>query len=593
SSLAKEEESVLERGLRASDLLYLDFFTGDADHEGHATSAPTAMFHVLQELDAVLGQVWKAVQEGPLAPQTLLVVVSDHGMNNVPGILSQTFSLPDFFNSPAGGAHHVITDREQLSDYKLRGINPLVHRVVTPSTSSFYLKDQAARYPTAWLDIDGNERTAVHLRNSDLNKVHILLLQSARADLSPVVRKAAAQCMIATVDRHRTGWSRTAADLAIEISALDAAISERKQLLRSLAGRLTSEQREEGEDKAHKRLRREMNEWDSEATAYRTYLTRLRALLAFRPDDTRRFSRNIAELVPEMALGDHNNVADLEHYVVGPSPAGLVVGKDGRLDQARSFQYVNYFPLLLHQHALNNPQPQLSSNPIDFTAMALPDGSYYADATAPQHGYWLYGGEDRQLVILQDAAGRLSLKPACNLLQDENGRVKWTAQGWRSELPLSLFEDPNLDVPAPEDRGKWLSDWHSEGEWLAAIHKCRYSNGVIGITEELSPVAANVPGPPGINPVLLRFEKRRRELVQADFHVFAADHWNFNVRFPNPGGNHGGFLRMSTHSVWMMAGAGLPARQIDQPYDSLNFASTILNLLGRTPPMPDRVVDLQ
>ena len=85
-----------------------------------------------------------------------------------------------------------------------------------------------------------------------------------------------------------------------------------------------------------------------------------------------------------------------------------------------------------------------------------------------------------------------------------------------------------------------------------------YSNGVIGITEFFSPVGANVPGPPNISPVLLRYERRRRELVQPDFEIFATDHWNFNVRNFNPGGNHGSFLRISTHSVWMMEGTAYP-----------------------------------
>jgi hypothetical protein len=132
-----------------------------------------------------------------------------------------------------------------------------------------------------------------------------------------------------------------------------------------------------------------------------------------------------------------------------------------------------------------------------------------------------------------------------------------------------------------------------EREWMRVVHRCEYSNAVIGITEELSPVADNVPGPPGISPILLRFERRRRELVQADFHVFAADHWNFNVRFPNPGGNHGSFFRMSTHSVWILAGAGVSTRVVSEPYDSLNFASTILSLTGQKPPVPDCVVALE
>jgi hypothetical protein len=80
--------------------------------------------------------------------------------------------------------------------------------------------------------------------------------------------------------------------------------------------------------------------------------------------------------------------------------------------------------------------------------------------------------------------------------------------------------------------------------------------------------------------------------VETDFHIFASDHWNFNVRFPNPGGNHGAFFRISTHAVWMVAGQGIPAKKVDEPYDGLNFASTMLSILGKPVPMPDRVVPL-
>src|SRR5206468_4010700 len=100
----------------------------------------------------------------------------------------------------------------------------------------------------------------------------------------------------------------------------------------------------------------------------------------------------------------------------------------------------------------------------------------------------------------------------------------------RPGLPLRLFEDQELKVPAAKNRAHWLSESHTELEWMDAIHNCRYSNGVIGITEQFSPVAANVPGPAGLRPILVRYERRRRELVQPDFEVFASDHWNFNVR---------------------------------------------------------------
>lgn len=43
----------------------------------------------------------------------------------------------------------------------------------------------------------------------------------------------------------------------------------------------------------------------------------------------------------------------------------------------------------------------------------------------------------------------------------------------------------------------------------------------------------------------------------------------------------------------MMAGAGLPqGKHIELPYDSLNFGSTVLQLVGKKPPLAARVVEL-
>ncbi len=585
AELQKQLESELEKNLTWPSILYLDLYTGDIDHEGHATSDPAALFDVLRGLDALAGRIWTRIQQTSLAQDTVFAVVSDHGMNNVPGVISQSFSLPDLLNSREGGAHHVITNRVQLSDYKLRGLDPLVHRVITSSTVSFYLKNEASRYPTAWLDIDGNERAAVHLRNSDLNKIHILLLQLSRTDLPVNLRSAAATLLRNTIDRHRAAWSKTANQLDEEMSALEQAIAARKVAIQDANVKLSSEQRENGEDKAVRRRKDELLDWEEEHSAYVAYASHLRALLALQPDPVHIFTQKMSALIPEMSLGDNNTVRDLRRYIAGPGPLGLVLDRNGRIDEEESFRRVNYFSLLAKQRVRNNPQKDLSDRPIDFTMMSLPD-------EAKAHAYWLYRDEDSQLLILADKAHGVSVRPVRDLQQDQAGKITWKDQPWRAGLPLQLFEDPKLNLPPGVDRAQWLCGWHTEREWFEAIHQTRYSNGVIGVIEELSPVEDNVPGPPGISPVLLRYEKRRRELVQADFNVFASDHWNFNTRFPNPGGNHGSFLRISTHSVWMMAGAGIPTEQIAQPYDSLNFASTILNLLGKTPPMPARVVSL-
>jgi hypothetical protein len=85
--------------------------------------------------------------------------------------------------------------------------------------------------------------------------------------------------------------------------------------------------------------------------------------------------------------------------------------------------------------------------------------------------------------------------------------------------------------------------------------------------------------------VVARFRRRQRQLLEPDFVVFARDHWNFNAFSFNPGGNHGAFFRISTHSVLMFAGGqGTSIRKglaIEEPYDSLSLVPTLLALTGQ------------
>jgi hypothetical protein len=496
--------------------------------------------------------------------------------------------LPDLLNSPEGGGHHVVTNRHQLSDYKLVGLDPLVHRVVTPSTASFYLAGESAHYPTAWLDLDGNERASLQLRNSDLNKLHILLLQLA-SEPRANVRCAAAQAILTIIDMHRSAWAAIADQLTAELAILQQAIGQRRELMAQQPKKWSKEQLARGDRVTARRLANQLQAWQREHLEYRSYVDHLRALLNLHVDAAHPFAPKIPELIPELALGDRNSIRQLKHYAVGPAPGGLILDPRGNLDEERSFRYVDYFSLLAAQRVRNNPQAALSSRPIDFVAMRLPEHAVPGACQA----YWLYASEDRQLLLLVNHREEIALRPIGGLMQDDAGRVGWHELTWQSGLPLHLFEDPELRVAPSVDRGDWLSGWHPEREWFRAVHRCLYSNAVIGIPEQFSPVGDNVPGTPGTPQLLLDYERRRRELVEPDFQIFAANHWNFNVRGFNPGGNHGSFFRISTHSVWMMAGKDVPPKAIEDPYDSLNFASTMLKLAGKSPPMSDRVVDLQ
>ncbi len=568
--LARQTDADLAADLAKRKVLYLDFYDGDVDHQGHATSQQAALLEVLKAVDARVGRLWTEVQKSPLAKNTVFAMVSDHGMNNVAGVISQTYSLTDLLSSPAGGGHHIVTDRQQLSDFKLKSLDPFTTRVVTPTRTSFYLADEANRYPTAWLDIDGNERTSVGLRNNDFNKIHILLKQLARKDLAAAQRKAAVAFVRGLIDKNRASWSRTERELTEELKLVSASIAGEPKKI-------------DKKDDRELRAREQSLDRQEELGGYSDYLQHLHRLLTYEPDFDKPLKDKVDSYLPEMAQGDNNSVGQIQHYVVGLTPAGITLDDAGRLDEERTFRHVNYPQLLLRQRANNVPQKGLSNQPIDFVAMILPD----------RRSYWLYSDESRQLMIETDTDGRIRLRPVKKLSQADAGTPLQVEDiAWQSGLPLALFEDAKLHIPAGAERGAWLSQWHSEREWMQAIHECRYSTGVIGIVEELAPIGPNVPGKPGLDPVMLRYERRRRDLVEADFHVFAADHWNFNVRFPNAGGNHGAFFRISTHSVWMVAGPGIPVRSVEEPYDGLNFASTMLSLAGKPVPMPERVVSL-
>lgn len=128
------------------------------------------------------------------------------------------------------------------------------------------------------------------------------------------------------------------------------------------------------------------------------------------------------------------------------------------------------------------------------------------------------------------------------------------------------------------------------------MHKTRYSDGVIALHEQFrrDALRSGLAGDAGL---IERFKQRRRRLAEADFLIFANDHWNFNVRGFNPGGNHGSFLRISTRSLLMFAGGadtGIPQHdRIEEPYDSLSFVPTILDLMGlrrEASELPGRVI---
>jgi len=561
NSVSEQLQRELIAKLADPNIAYLDYFTGDFDHIAHLTGDWASQRAVLQELDAFLGRVEVAIERSPLRDTTVLALVSDHGMNTDEQIYSQGFDLLGFFRSRAGGAHHVITNRYPMDEYKLRGLYPFVSEVVNESSESAYLRGQAKEYPTALLDLDGNERACVYLRNSALNAIQILQQQLAQKGVPNRIRAATARALMAQIDGRRAQWNLELAELGRQLADVRAKIAAAEPKVAAMKDvKWTEQQRADGMDQEQRRQAAALERLRSYEHGYSAWQAALKRILDVTEDDV--LSGKAKQLVPHRVMGDLNSIHDLQNYVVGASVDG-------------GLATMNYFDALTRIQ-VRNTQKDLAPTPVDFIGVRLP-----ADQLAdhPDAAVWLYASPQSQAIVMMrhPAGERRSYRylPVCNLTQDAGGAIHFDSAEWRAGYPLHMFEDPALDTGGVA-RAEWLNGWHTDLEWLKAAHLTRYSNGVTGIIEEEIEHAPHE-----------GFYAFTRRAAESDFIVFAKDHWNFNVRSFNPGGNHGSFLRISTHSTLMFSGGvdtGVPRGiGVEQPYDSYSFAPTILRLMNIAP----------
>ena len=207
ASFARQRQKEVMDGLRNPALRYLDYFATEYDHSAHLNADRISLLRELTDLDEFVGRVAEGIALSPYPQSTILVLVSDHGMNGYEGVYSQGYNLVDWFASAAGGGHHALTNRHPLAEFTLKGLDPLVAQVITPSSAPGYLQGQSDLYPTVTLDLDGNERASIGLRNNTFNKLHILLDQLTRKSLRGEVRAAALKAFFRIRDTARPDTS--------------------------------------------------------------------------------------------------------------------------------------------------------------------------------------------------------------------------------------------------------------------------------------------------------------------------------------------------------------------------------------------------
>lgn len=591
------EREIIER-VNDPRVRYMDLFIMDFDHAAHHNRDREAHLYALQNVDAIIGRVWTAIQRSPLAADTALVVVSDHGFNTDERVYSQGFNLVKLLGSAEGGGHHVITKRRLLLDYSIKGINPFTTLITTTTQNSCYLKGQSTDYPTALLDFDGNERAGLHLRDSDLNVLHILLQQLKQQTVAPELRRAMTESFFQTIDRRRSEWKTELTELQEEIDALHKVTVKMQAQYDEFPKKWTDADRATGREVEARRLASRIKANLTEENDYREYARTLANLLNLTRENFNPKQLKIEDVIAKGAMGDRNSIYELQNYVVCLAPGGPALRPDGTLDMQKSFTRIDYYDLLHSQSVRNNVQPGISNHPVDFIATRIPQKQIRPllpeNLQTDEDAVWLYAGEERQALILarEDSHEHLMLRyvPIKHLKQDEAGAISFERAEWAENFPLKIWEDANLQVAEGAGRAKFLNEWHTDVEWLRALHKTEYSNGLIGLNEQMTRHAVETAYAQALSDderLVRRFRERQRALVETDLLIVANNHWNFDVRGFNPGGNHGSFLRISTHSTLMMAGGantGIPqGLNVVEPYDSLSFVPTIMALMGKLP----------
>ena len=603
TTIKQAERDIIAKLDKRPHIDYFDYYDTEFDHVSHHNNDLDSRLSALKQIDRLIGRVWTAIRSSPRADETALVLISDHGFNSTENAYSQGFNIVKMLGSRAGGGHHVVTKRRLMLDYTVKGLYPLTPIVRTMSPDSYYLKGQGDPYPTALVDFDGNERTSIHLRNSDLNLLHILHQQIQKGDLKPEVKKAAIKEFSKIISRNAPKWRRIVDELSEELLALVRRVREQSGKM-SASGKKPAKNLPRGESEKIRRAAELIKIDESTEGKFRDYLKTLNNLISLSEPDVKIEAVKIEDIVAPGSMGEQNSLYQLQNYVVGLSPRGLILDADGSIDTTESFTRIDYFKLLHDQRVRNDVQRGVGNRPVDMVALRLPVDSLrpLVDEEIEEDAVWLYGGAERQALLLSrvGANGEISYRylPISNLKADPAGKLTFDREEMGPGFPLQIFEDPDFAVAA-EDRIAWLGSWQTERDWVRATHRTRYATAVVGLSEHVQrhPLYEETEEDSlsSDQRLIRRFRQRQRDLTEADMLVLANTQWNFDVRGFNPGGNHGAFFRASTNSTFMIAGGentGIPrGLAVAEPYDSLSFVPTILRLMGKVDeknrPVPD------
>jgi hypothetical protein len=560
------------------------------DHQQHAEPSPEGLLAQLVRFDELLGEVFHAVEHSQRRDHTFVVMISDHGQEYVPGITSTTVPLSRLFRSSWFGGHTTQTLLSEEIDRALTVPAPGIDRPrVYDSPSSPYGKG----WPTAYIEPFGNARAEIHLRNNDLNRLHLVLQAIGRGGWDETAWGRLGERLEETLHTIRPWLPSELAGLRdYQAGVLDwirfLAQSE-DPYPRDTAARLEAEaERLAPQIEALKHLEALLEKANQ------------RPVLA----ELKRKKFKVETFIPRKFYGPRNSFYQLTHYTIGLDSQQQWV--ESTVDPKGRSVPLNYFQLLSDFEVANPPTPG-NRNPFDLILHAISPESIHASlveqelicrediladvawvhSTAREHPR--KGGE---ALILRGHDGRVKYVPIEKLEQDAAGQFFF--QPTRRRDPLALLSDPSFLAVAGEDPAEWLAGWHTPRSWLEAIHQTRYTSAVLMLLDIAGQNYRSFIHDPtftrhligfGSQPLkdrYLRGLERKYANYTADFWTWSSENFNFAFKGPLPGGSHGGLgWRVARNSFLAWGGPQTGLRRgavLEELTSSLDIAPTLLCL---------------
>ncbi len=566
---------VLERNITGEERY--DYITGLftlMDHQQHVDPHPENLIHWLTKLDRGVGRIFSAIERSERRDNTVVTLVSDHGSEIKPGQTAFSFPITRHFRKPIFGAHTIKTllveSAWNAASVVIPGIDfPRVYESrYSPYGEAAQGPGGESGYVTAFIDNFGNGRSSVNLRNDDLNRLHLLLLELRKQPIPAQRFTRLRDLFRETLEQTRT-WLEP--DLALyedyRAGSLD------------LAANLARKADNFSQDSSIRLIQ--------EASRDAPQIKALQRLLSIRfeasdpgegPLFDELFSKpfRIPDFIPKQFLGLANTFHQLSNYTMGLDE-DLNWVRSTVDAQGRSVE-MNYFDVLSDYRAPNAPANG-RFNPFDLMIAKLPSASVEEalgarGLLAPQrkvkNAVWARStAKDNpekgdEALIVQDAQGLLQYIPLRRLEQDPEGAIRFELG--EAKDPLRLLASTYFRSLSRQDALDWMRAFHSRNEWLEAAFDSEYGTAICTLIDILNNPVPDLVASPEFRRYLVDFSdaemkerylrglNRKYSTLNPDFVVWSEELWNFNSKARTSGGSHSGLRPIVSNTAFLIWG---------------------------------------